>query len=292
MSANRDGAEPADEAAQDASNAIVRVPDGIKLPDGTRWEGHHVRLERFEGPLDLLLELVREKQIPICDIPISEITDQFLIHVKTLQAALVEDDGDLLDAAGDFLVMAACLIQLKTRELLPADENEKLDEEELTREDLNRLLEEYERFKAAAQSLNRKMQERSRIFMRTRPAVEPEQEEILKVDLSRLLDAFRLVLRRAPEKEVQEMAREPIRIEERIVAIRLLLEQNGSVLFSELFDSTYTRGGMIATFLAILEMMRSGELIAVQHEILGDIRLARSEEPNETSVKTSIETPE
>lgn len=258
-----------------AEGPAVRIPEGIKLPDGTRWEGHHVELERFAGPLDLLLFLVKERQIPIVEIPVAAITDQFLAHLKGLQASWDAGNTDLLDEAGDFLVMAAALIQLKTRELLPVEKGAAPEDEELTREELIRLLQEYERFKAAAQALHGRMKERSRIFLRSRPAVEPEQEEILKVDLGRLLDAFRQVLKRAPEKEVREMAREPIKIEERITAIRVLLERDGTVLFSELFDPEKERNWLIATFLAILEMMRAAEVVVVQRDILGEIRIAR-----------------
>ncbi len=276
-SAATDGA-PA--AAPDSAEAVespsrLRVPEGIKLPDGTRWDGHHVELERFAGPLDLLLFLVKERQIPIVEIPVASITDQFLAHLKDLQLDWEKGGTELLDNAGDFLVMAAALIQLKARELLPAEAGADAEDEELTREELIRLLQEYERFKAAAAALHGKMKERSRIFLRTRPAVEPEQEQILKVDLGRLLDAFRQVLKRAPEKEVREMAREPIRIEERIAAIRVLLERDGTVLFSELFDPEKERNWLIATFLAILEMMRAVEVVVVQRDILGEIRIAR-----------------
>ncbi len=256
-------------------NAPVRVPEGVKLPDGTRWEGHHVTLDRFEGPLDLLLFLVRERQIDIRDISISEITDQFIVHVKQLQAEWTREDPDQLDRIGDFLVMAAVLIQLKTHELLPRDPEVPQDESEMSKEDLLRLLEEYERFKAAAGGLEVMMKERAKIFLRSHPSLEPEQEEILKVDLTRLLEAFRVVLKRAPAAEVQRMAREPIPIEEMIVHIRGVLEAQGSCLFLELFPGSFTKDRVIATFLALLELMRSGTIGIVQDGPLGDIRLVK-----------------
>jgi segregation and condensation protein A len=265
------------ESAPAGEASPYRLPDGVKLPDGTRWAGHHVLLERFEGPLDLLLHLIRDRQISIREIQIAEITDQFMEHVRGMNDA----DGQIesrLDAAGDFLVMAATLIQLKTRELLPRDEISEAEEEEMSREDLIRLLEEYERFKAAAAGLERRMHEQSRIFLRTRPAVDPQQEEVLKVDLTRLISAFRTVLRRAPIEEVQEMAREPVRLEERLALIIELLERRESVLFEEIFAGVRRRDIIIVTFLALLDLMRSGRVAVTQSASLGDIRLARRDE--------------
>lgn len=244
-----------------------RVPEGVKLPDGAIWEGHHVRLDRFEGPLDLLLFLVREKKIAICDINIAEITDEFVRHVKDIQA--LED----LDEIGDFLVMAATLIQIKTRELLPPDETDQIEDEGMTKDDLARLLLEYERFKAAAGNLEERMKERAKVFIRNRPSLEPEHEEILKVDLTKLLEAFRVVLKRAPDDEVKELARETIKIEDRSDAIVASLRHKGSLLFSELFNPADSKRMVIATFLALLELMRSEKLSVVQSDILGEIRI-------------------
>lgn len=257
-----------------------RIPEGVKLPDGTRWEGHHVLLEKFEGPLDLLLHLVREKQMPVTEIPIAEITDQFLAHVRSIQHDFTAAD-DELDAIGDFLVMAATLIQIKTRELLPRDETDALADDEMSKEDLIRLLQEYERFKAVASNLEAKMRERSKVFLRNRPFLEPEQEEVLKVDLTKLLEAFRTVLRRAPIEEVHELAREPIRIEDCMVRLRSLLRDRRSALFTEIFGSADSRGVLVATFLAMLELIRNGELLAVQSDTLGEIRVMLREEEEE-----------
>ncbi|MEK8022869.1 MAG: segregation/condensation protein A [Candidatus Hydrogenedentota bacterium] len=254
-----------------------KIPEGIKLPDGTRWEGHHVLLEKFEGPLDLLLHLVKEKQMTVTDIPLAEITDQFLAHVRSIQHELIVE-GEELDAIGDFLVMAATLIQIKTRDLLPRDESELLDDDEMSKEDLIRLLQEYERFKAVASNLEEKMRARSKVFLRNRPYLEPEQEEVLKVDLTKLLEAFRSVLRRAPIEEVHELAREPIRIEDCMVRLRSLLRDRKSVLFTEIFGSVDSRAVLVATFLAILELIRSEELMAVQNDTLGEIRVMLREE--------------
>lgn len=256
-----------DNSSPPSEGRPLRLPEGIKLPDGAIWEGHQVNIDRFEGPLDLLLFLVREKKIPITEISISDITNEFLAYVKALE------ELDDLDTIGDFLVMAATMIQIKTRELLPSEDAAEIEDAEMTRDDLIRLLLEYERFKAAASSLEGKMRERSRVFIRNRPSFEPEQEEILKVDLTKLLEAFRGVLRRAPADEVKELVRETIRIEDRSRAISEQLERTGSILFSELFSPTDSKRMVVATFLALLDLMRSEDIVVVQSDILGEIRL-------------------
>jgi len=252
----------------------IRVPDGIKLPDGTKWEGHHIKLEKFEGPLDLLLFLVREKKVNISDVNISEITDQFLEELKRMQEEWISSSPEKLDSIGDFLVMAAVLIQIKIHELLP--QSEKIEEEEvgMSKEELIRLLEEYERFKAAAGSLQSMMKERAKIFLRSNSITDPKENEILKVDLTKLLDAFRTVLRKAPKEEVQKMAREPIPIEEMVKLIMSKLEETGSCLFFELFPPFFTRDRLIAAFLALLEIMKSGEVSVYQDNSLGEIRIS------------------
>lgn len=254
----------------------LRLPEGIKLPDGSRWEGRHVRLDHFEGPLDLLLFLLRDKKMEIKQINISSITEEFLAYVRTLEETRVTST-DLLDEVGDFLVMAATLVQLKTRELLPREEAQALEESEMTRADLIRLLEEYERFKAAAADLDGRRLEREKIFLRDRPLVEPTQEHVLKVDLTKLLEAFRTVLRRAPQEQVKELARVQVRIEDCIEEIRYRLETEESILFEELFDPAGGRLKIIAVFLALLELMKMEEVIAAQIEPFGPIRILRRE---------------
>lgn len=256
-----------------SSGSSIRVPEGIKLPDGTRWEGHHVSIEKFEGPLDLLLFLVREKKMEITDISISAITDQFIEYVKLLEQSGMDTD-EFLDSAGDFLVMAAVLIQIKLRELLPADE-EDIEEDEISKEELMRLLQEYERFKAAAETLEDRKKERDKIFFRRTPLTEFKQEEVLKVDLTRLLEAFRKVLKMASDDTVQELARASIKIDDCMMEIRGILEEVDAIRFEELFESGGGKQKIIATFLALLELMKLGELVVTQAENFGAIWVRR-----------------
>lgn len=254
------------------SSPDIRLPEGVKLPDGTRWEGHHVTLERFAGPLDMLLFLIREKKIPITEINVGEITNQFVEFVKRFHDIPRLDDTHL-DVVGDFLVMAATLIQIKTRELLPAEEAEALEQDEMTRADLIRLLEEYEKYKAAAGDLEEKKREREKIFLRATPLVKPEQEEVLKVDLTKLLEAFRSVLRRVPPESVHELARAPIKMEDCIEQIRERLRAQPLIEFTELFTGCPTRLLVIGMFCAMLELMKLGEITVGQTENLGPIWL-------------------
>lgn len=266
----------------------IRVPEGVKLPDGTIWDGHSVALERFEGPLDLLLFLIREKKMAIADVNLAEITEQFLQFVRTIPFDDLESGG-ILDSAGDFLVMAATLIQIKIRELLPAEEAAALEDEEMTRDELIRLLLEYERFKAAADSLTEKQKLREKIFMRDFPAVEPTQEEMLKVDLTKLLAAFSNVLRRAPQDTVREIARESVTIDECMAQVQERLERQEMILFEELFEGIRTRFMVISLFLALLELLKQELIVISQAEQLGPIRIIRVRKVAATSSGESVD---
>ncbi|RMH59130.1 MAG: segregation/condensation protein A [Candidatus Hydrogenedentota bacterium] len=265
------------EGEKSESAPAIRLPEGIKLPDGTRWAGCHVELDRFAGPLDLLLHLVREKKIEIEEINVAEVADQFVSYVAHLEEKAFEEPS-VLDTIGDFLVMAATLVQIKLRELLPRDEEADEEEEGMTREELIRLLQEYERFKNAARRLEERKKSRERIFLRNRPLVSVEPEEELKVDLTRLLSAFQTVLARASEEKIQELAREVVRIEDCMIRIRGLLREKRSVVFEELFRSSRSKPLIIGMFLALLEMIKEGEVTVMQEGALGRIRIALPEE--------------
>ncbi|MBL4888654.1 MAG: segregation/condensation protein A, partial [Candidatus Lindowbacteria bacterium] len=236
-------------------------------------------------PLDLLLYLIRNQKIGIADVRIAEIIDQFLSYVSTLQHSL-SDKPEQLDSVGDFLVMAATLIQIKTRELLPVEETEEEDEESMTKEELIRLLQEYERFKDLAAQLDAKRKERELIFIRSTPIIEPSQEELLKVDLTKLLSAFSNVLKRASEETVREIARASVTIDECMRKIRDRLERTDLVLFEELFDDVTDKDTVISMFLAILELLKLGQILVSQQDNFGPIRVMR---PPETDGSYSIE---
>ncbi len=228
---------------------------------------YQVRLEQFEGPLDLLMHLIRRDKINIYDIPISHITREYLSYIEIMQELELE-------VAGDFFVMAATLMRIKSQMLLPRHEG--LEEEEADpREELVRNLLEYRKFKEAAQHLAAKEEDRRKIFPRTAaapPAEEPADEE-LDVSLFDLLEALQSVFKNIKRQAVYHVVPDSVTVEQKIDAIRATLARRSEVLFTELFIGESAKIEIIVTFLAILEMMKLGELVARQMSHTADIWL-------------------
>ncbi len=225
------------------------------------------QLEIFEGPLDLLLHLIKKDEVDIHDIPIARITDQYLDYLRLFEQLN-------LDLAGEYLVMAATLMQVKSRLLLPPAEGEE-DEEEDPRIDLVQQLEEYQRFRAAAAQLgDRDVLDRD-VFRRAAEAPEEEKKELpplRPLDLADLIDALREILKRLPEERAHEIVSERIAIADRIPLILERLRE-GDVEFARLFDAAVSRREVISTFLALLELMRMRAVRALQAERFGAIWL-------------------
>jgi len=225
------------------------------------------RLDIFEGPLDLLLHLIKKNEVDIHDIPIAMITDQYLGYLGLLEQLN-------LDLAGEYLVMAATLMQIKSRMLLPPAEGEAEDEED-PRIALVQQLEEYQRFRAAAGQLaDRDILDRD-VFRRSPEAADGEARELpplRELELADLVDALREVLKRLPEDQAHEIVGERIPIADRIPVIleRLRL---GDVAFADLFDPRSSRREVISTFLALLELVKMRAVRALQTERFGTILL-------------------
>src|SRR3990170_3655354 len=209
-------------------------------------EAYPVRLDNFEGPLDLLLHLIKQHQVNIYDIPITTITKQYLEYIDLMQELN-------LDVAGEFLVMAATLIHIKSRMLLPRVDPTQEDPDEDPREALVRRLLEHQRFKAAAELLHEKEIQRSAQWARTDERVAelvgeaPEPE--LEVDLFSLMTAFRQVLERARKRPQVCLPAEQLSIEDRIAQLESRLSEQEACGFEELFADVDSRAGMIVTFL-------------------------------------------
>ncbi len=242
-------------------------------------DAYKVKLESFEGPLDLLLYLIRKNEVNIYDIPIAAITEQYLSFIM-----LMEELN--LDVAGEFLVMAATLIHIKSKMLLPRPETaqDSFLEEEDPRDELVRRLLEHQKFKQAAEVLHDREQARSAQF--TRPdsrvadAVSDEYEPELEVDLFSLLAAFRGVLTRASRRSRMVLPPERISIEERIQQLLGRLSETQACGFEDLFeDGDGSRGFMIVTFLAMLEMIRLKLIRVFQSGSLGAIRVYKRARP-------------
>jgi segregation and condensation protein A len=218
----------------------------------------------FEGPFDLLLHLIRENKIDIYDIPISLITSQYLEYIEIMKELNLE-------VAGDFLVMAATLIQIKSRMLLPPDEEAPLEAQEDPRRELVERLLEYQQYKEAALDFRTKEDEWLKVFRRE-PLEDEEEGELYLFDLSLfdLLDAFRKILDKAPP-EVVSITKETLTVKNRMSIIMEIIEEHETVRFEDLFLEGITRIYLIVTFVALLELIRLGLARAYQEKEFGNI---------------------
>jgi segregation and condensation protein A len=233
---------------------------------------YQVRLSQFEGPLDLLLHLIRRDKIDIYDIPISHITHEYLSYIEIMQELELE-------LAGEFFVMAATLMRIKAQMLLPR-RSEDEDEEEDPRDELVRNLLEYKKYKEAAQHMAEMENDRRRVY--TRPtatyAFDEEEQGTLEVTVFDLLGAFKKVFEELKKQVSYRISKDPVTIEEKIELITSKLESRSEVLFTELFEGDFTKMDIIVTFLAILELVRLGDLLARQMTKGQDIWLYRPAE--------------
>ncbi len=237
-------------------------------------ESYQVKLDSFTGPLDLLLHLIRKNEINIYDIPIALITRQYLEYIHFMK--------DLnLSLAGEFLVMAATLVQIKSRMLLPKEEVEALEEEEGEdpRDELVRRLVEYQQYKEAAGQLSE--QERLWRDMFRREPMVPEKSgprEILleEVGLFDLLEALQDVLTRTESSEFLEITPDTLTVQDRINTILERLEAEPSLTFSALFEDVRNRSTVIVTFLALLELVRIRLVRIYQGDYFGPISITRA----------------
>lgn len=231
-----------------------------------------VRLEVFEGPLDLLLHLIKKNEVDIYDIPVSTITRQYLEYIRMMKELNLE-------VAGDFIVMASTLIQIKSRMLLPAPDEEPgaEDEEADPRAELVRRLLEYQRYKEAALTLSERELLGRDVHVRVVAGDELEpapEEEPVEVELFELIEAFRRVLDRVSQESFHEVGSESITIAERINDILTALEGKESLLFDDLFPEGFNRDFFIATFLAVLELCKLKMVRIVQASRYGSIWIA------------------
>ncbi len=225
-----------------------------------------VQLEVFEGPLDLLLHLIKKNELSIADIPIATITEQYLSTLGLMQ-------GLNLDVAGEFLVMAATLIHIKSRMLLPPGENEDEEEEEGDpREELIRRLLEYQRFKEAAEELERRELLSRDVFVRRSEA--PEETETVgfeSLSLFDLLSALRHVLERFPEEGIHKVTLDTISVREKMSFLLDELRRRGKVIFQSLFETATSRLEVVVTFLAMLELVKIRAIRVWQEERIGPV---------------------
>ncbi|MEW5693235.1 MAG: segregation/condensation protein A [Candidatus Hydrogenedentota bacterium] len=228
------------------------------------------KLSIFEGPLDLLLHLIRKNEVDIQNIPVSEITSQYLEYLEMMKKLD-------LDIAGDFIAMAATLLRIKSRMLLPKPPvSEEEDTYDDPRQELVDMIHEYQKYKEAADFLDARRLSRELLFEHGEIGIEKEfenTEELLVVDMLDLLKTFAQLIKKNKQKLVIE--RDDIKIEDRIEHIRKIIKQRNKIGFLELFDGTYSKRMLVATFLALLELIKIGEVIAVQTELFGEIEITK-----------------
>jgi len=231
-------------------------------------ELYRVRLDEiFEGPMDLLVHLIRKNELDIYDIPIALITEQYLEYLEWMQAMNI-------DYAGDFLLMASTLTQLKSRMLLPVHEGE--DEEEDLLQEITRPLVEYLQMKSVADQLVERNLLGEKTFIRTPDRGEfltDPDDEFIKIGLFELIDAFQKILEKIPDDHRVEMSADEISVKDKITQIVDILEVKQSITFMELFSDNPDRFEIIVTFLAILEMVKLTLIRMVQHVQTGVLRI-------------------
>jgi len=221
----------------------------------------------FEGPMDLLVHLIKKNEIDIYDIPIAMVTEQYLSYLEWLKSMNI-------DFAGDFLVMAATLAHIKSRMLLPTVSDE--DDDEDPRLEIARPLAEYLQLKSAAEELSRRALLGENTFVRQPAEVRdlvPRDEEFIKIGLFELIDAFQQILKNISAEERLELTSDSISVKDRISELVDLFEEKKSLTFEELFAGAPNKSDLIITFLAILEMVKLCLVRLAQHSQTGLIRL-------------------
>jgi segregation and condensation protein A len=245
------------------------------------------KLEVFEGPLDLLLHLIDKNEIDVYNIPIKEITDQYLEYVQAMQELELE-------VASEFLVMASTLLSIKSKMLLPKPPVIEYDFEDGyedpdfdPRAELVQKLIEYRKYKAIADTLREKELDRSLVFTREPDDLTPflpqtPQNPVEGLDVADLLLAFRRTLRKmVTRNQVAKIQRDEISVKDRMKqVVDLLVERGGKLLFSKLFDQEMTKDEVIVTFLALLELMKVKQIECFQHRLFDDIVIQAKEGAN------------
>src|SRR5687768_3845804 len=222
-----------------------------------------ILLGEFEGPLDLLLHLIRQEHVSIYDIPIARITAEYLRYLQLMQELDIA-------VAGDFLVMAATLIELKTKMLLPRDPFAPEVEEEDPRKDLVQQLLEYQKYKAAAQMLWSRATVERAIFKRAEIETDKNNPEVV-VGVFDLLKVFQDILTRHKEEKLLEIEREEITMAEMLERLRNMVMSSGELNLRVFFERARSRRELVLAFLSVLELVRTTEVRLFQRETFGDI---------------------
>ena len=244
---------------------VTQLPRDLYIPP----QALEVFLEAFEGPLDLLLYLIRRQNLDVLDIPIAEITRQYMRYIDMMQELQLE-------LAGEYLVMAATLAEIKSRMLLPRPAGA-ADDEQDPRAELVRRLQQYERFKRAASDVDQLVRLERDVFQASAELRDRPVARVLpQVTLREMLLAFREVATRSQMFAHLHVQREPLSVRERMSSVLAALEQGEFVDFVRLFTAEEGRMGVTVTFVAILELLREGLIDIVQTEAMAPLHVRRA----------------
>jgi segregation and condensation protein A len=246
------------------------IPD---LQEPSEETGITIHLDAFEGPLDLLLHLIRKEEIDIWDIPIARITEQYLEYIQIMK--------DLnINIAAEWLTMASTLIYIKSRMLVPQEKNEESEDEDIEdpRHELVYQLLEHQKFKNAAEMLYTREEVENAVWNRPPENALEDANEIVAVNLFDLLKAFHEVVRRFEEQQILEVDKEEVTVEQKIADIRNRLLIHDQILFSTLFGEIRSKRQLIVTFLALLELVRMKEVWLYQKSAFEEIQISKKKE--------------
>jgi segregation and condensation protein A len=242
---------------------IIEMPRDLYIPP----QALEVFLEAFEGPLDMLLYLIRRQNLDILDIPIAEITRQYMRYIELMQVLQLE-------LAGEYLLMAATLAEVKSRMLLPRVSSDEVSEEADPRAELVRRLQEYERFKRAAEGIDRLPRLERDTWVASAELADRKVVRIPpQVTLQEMLIAFQDVLSRSDMFAHHHVQREPLSVRQRMTDVLAALQANAFVDFVRLFAPEEGRRGVTVTFVAILELLREGLIEIVQSEAYAPVHV-------------------
>jgi segregation and condensation protein A len=239
--------------------------------------GITIRLETFEGPLDLLLHLIKKEELDISDIPIARITEQYLEYLRIMK--------DLnINLAGEWLLMAATLIYIKSRMLLPPDPVAQTDEEVQgdPRQELVYQLLEHQKFKNAAQMLYTREEVETSVWHSPPQEVVEHGKEVISATLFDLLKAFHDIVERFEAQRAIELSFEEVTIEQKLAEVRRLLLVHDTILFSDFFKDLTSKRHLIVTFLALLELTRMREIWIYQKKNFEEIYITKGKSSGET----------
>ncbi|HLQ25456.1 MAG TPA: ScpA family protein [Acidiferrobacterales bacterium] len=242
--------------------AVTELPHDLYIPP----DALEVFLDTFEGPLDLLLYLIRKQNLDILDIPIAEVTRQYMVYVELMTQVRLE-------LAAEYLVMAAMLAEIKSRMLLPGPTEGEEDEED-PRAQLIRRLQEYGRYRRVAEQIEARPRVGRELYL---VAVEPDARPVKRIEpdvsLFELLDAFKGVLARADAYRHHHVTRELLSVRERMSQILTRVNAENFVSFTSLFEAKEGRMGVAVTFVALLELLKESLLVLIQNEPFAPIHV-------------------